>query len=102
MQRQGFYFAVTDGIRWKDAAEAISKIGKEQKWLPADSKVVSYDRATVGGFSQDPARALYLWGSNSRANSVRAKQLGWKPHGPDFWTVLPEDIKRAVAEATTK
>jgi hypothetical protein len=44
-----------------------------------------------------PALALYLWGSNSRAESVRARRLGWKPHEPSFWEAL-EDVSVAVAK----
>jgi hypothetical protein len=40
--------------------------------------------------------ALYLWGSNSRADSARARKLGWKPHGPSFWDSLEEDVSVAV------
>ncbi len=49
-----------------------------------------------------PERVLYLWGSNSRANSARAKALGWNPHGPSFFEALKQDVEVAVAKATTK
>jgi nucleoside-diphosphate-sugar epimerase len=101
---QGFYFTVTDEVRWKDAAEAINRIGTERGWLSKDSKAVSWnaeklDRAFPG---YPPGMILYLWGSNSRASSSRAKLLGWKPKGPSFWSVLAEDMEVAVKRSLTK
>lgn len=49
--------------------------------------------------ADDPGRVLYLWGSNSRAESARAKKLGWKPHGPSFWEALAEDCRIAKEKA---
>jgi hypothetical protein len=46
-----------------------------------------------------PKLALYLWGSNSRAESARAKNLGWDPHGPSFWEALAGDVNVAVGMA---
>jgi nucleoside-diphosphate-sugar epimerase len=104
---QGFYFAVSGGVAWKEAAEAISKIGQEQGWLPKGSQAKSYNQKQCMSIKEDdvegapesgPMRALYLWGSNSRADSARAKKLGWEPHGPSFWEALPEDCKVAAAK----
>lgn len=98
--REGFYFAVSGEVQWKQAAEAISKHAVEHGWLPKDTKVVSYNQEQVGAFTPDaPERALYLWGSNSRADSARAKMLGWKPSGPDFYDALSEDITVALKQA---
>jgi len=41
---------------------------------------------------------LYLWGSNSRAESSRAKRLGWKPHAAGFFGALEEDVTIAVKQ----
>jgi hypothetical protein len=43
-----------------------------------------------------PHIVLYLWGSNSRAESARARELGWNPKGPSFWESLEEDVAIAV------
>jgi nucleoside-diphosphate-sugar epimerase len=95
--RKGFYFAVSGGIPWKEAAEAVNKIGKKQGWLPSNSKAVSWDEKRLAALKpDDPGRVLYLWGSNSRAESSRAKKLGWKPHGPSFFDALDEDCKVAA------
>jgi len=97
--KEGFYFAVSGEVKWIDAAEAVNKIGIEQGWLPAESKPVSWNESQFASiFPQNPGLSLYLWGSNSRAESARAKQLGWKPHGPSFWDVLEEDVSIAVAK----
>jgi nucleoside-diphosphate-sugar epimerase len=97
---KGFYFAVSDEVKWIEAAEAINKLGIKQGWLPANSNPVSWTKEQVGGLL--PGRSglvLYLWGSNSRAESARAKKLGWKPHGPSFWEALEEDVTIAVTKA---
>lgn len=74
-----------------------------QGWLPEGSKPVSWNSKQVGDiFASNPGLALYLWGSNSRADSARAKKLGWKSSGPDFWTQLPEDVKIAVQKANAR
>jgi hypothetical protein len=100
---KGFYFAVSDEIAWKDAAEAINKLGQEQGWLPKGTKSVSWNKDQVGALVPGvPGLPLYLWGSNSRAESARAKLLGWKPHGPSFWDVLPEDVEIAAKKAQSK
>jgi hypothetical protein len=91
---------VSDGVKWKDAAEAVNKLGVEQGWLPTGSRPVSWTPKQVGNITpDDPGRSLYLWGSNSRAESARAMKLGWKPHGPSFWEQLPEDVRVAVEKA---
>jgi hypothetical protein len=100
---KGFYFAVADEIAWRDAAEAVNKLGQEQGWIPKGTKAVSWSKDQVG--SLNPARPrgpLYMWGSNSRAESARAKLLGWKPHGPSFWDALPEDVEKAALKAALK
>jgi len=86
-------------VKWIDAAEAVNNIGVRQGWLPADSKAVSWTEAHVDesyNIPHLPKLALYLWGSNSRADSARARKLGWKPHGPSFWDSLEEDVSVAV------
>jgi hypothetical protein len=94
---QGYYFAVADEVRWKSVAEAINKIGQEQGWLPSGTPTVSWNKDQVGSIVPAlPRLALYIWGSNTRAESARAKKLGWKPHGPSFWDALPEDCKIAA------
>jgi hypothetical protein len=61
---------------------------------------VSWDKKKLSSLlPEDPGRVLYLWGSNSRAESARAKKLGWKPHAPSFRDALSEDIKVAVERA---
>ena len=88
-------------VKWIDVAEAVNKLGIRQGWLPADSKAVSWTEAQVdSAFSIPglPKLALYLWGSNSRAESARAGRLGWKPQGPSFWDSLEEDVSVAVAK----
>ncbi|KAH8821857.1 hypothetical protein F5884DRAFT_851066 [Xylogone sp. PMI_703] len=96
--KEGFYFAVSDEVKWIDAAKAINKLGVEQGWLPAGSKAVSWTKDQVDQSMSwwRPGVALYIWGSNSRAESARAKKLGWVPHGPTFWEALEEDVKIAV------
>lgn len=94
---QGFYFAVTDEIPWKDAAEAVNKLGIDQGWLPVGSKPVSYTAEQVGEtIPQMPFIAIYIWGSNSRAEPARLKHLGWKAKGPSFWEALPVDVAQAI------
>ncbi|KAI9684293.1 MAG: hypothetical protein M1822_005766 [Bathelium mastoideum] len=101
--KEGFYFAVSDGVPWKKAAEEIAGIGCEQGWLPKETPVVSWDKDRLASLlPEDPGRVLYLWGSNSRAESARAKALGWKPKAPTFWEALREDCKIAVERAQVK
>ncbi|KAM0424966.1 hypothetical protein ACHAPT_009767 [Fusarium lateritium] len=101
--KEGFYFALTDGVKWKDAAEAIAKIGHEQGWLTEETQPVSLSLEEFEGlkfkntFFQDWI-ILYMWGSNSRAESARAKKLGWEPKGPSFWECLAEDCRVAAEE----
>jgi hypothetical protein len=86
-------------VKWIEAAEAVNTIGIRQGWLPADSKPVSWTEAQLSSLMpHQPDIVLYLWGSNSRADSVRARRLGWKPHGPSFWEALEEDVSVAVAK----
>ena len=85
------------------AAEKIAEIGHAQGWLPKEMRVVSWDKDRLASLlPEDPGRVLYLWGSNSRAESARAKALGWKPHAPSFWEALPEDCKVAAERAQIK
>jgi len=104
--KEGFYFAVSDEVKWIDAATAINALGVEQGWLPAGSKPVSWTKEHVRALIPNPGpladvsgfnMALYVWGSNSRAESARAKALGWNPQAhPSFWDALPEDVAVAL------
>jgi len=91
-------------VRWKDVAEAINRIGRDRGWLPKDSNAVSWSAEKLDKAfpSHPPGMVLYLWGSNSRASSSRAKLLGWKPKGPSFWSVLAEDVEVAVKKVLTE
>ncbi|KAN0096703.1 hypothetical protein V8E51_015508 [Hyaloscypha variabilis] len=101
--RDGFYFAIAGEVRWKDAAEAINSIGITQKWLPADSKPVSWTVEQLGNIiPHRPRVARYLWGSSTRAYSARAHQLGWKPQGPSFWEALPEDVSISIRNVKSR
>lgn len=94
---KGFYFAVSDEVKWIDAAVAINKLGVEQGWLPKESKPVSWTKEQVDALLPGlPGLALYIWGSNSRAESARAKALGWKPQRPTFWEALNEEVAVAL------
>jgi len=98
---QGFYFTVTEEVRWKDAAMAINCIGIQKGWLPKDSDSVSWNAERLDAeFPGYPAgMILYLWGSNSRASSSRAKLLGWQPKAPSFWYSLAADVDAAAQKA---
>jgi nucleoside-diphosphate-sugar epimerase len=101
--KEGFYFAVSGEVRWKDAAQAIRKLGNQQGWLEESVETVSWDKEKlVSKFPGQGDLVLYLWGSNSRAESARAKQLGWNPHGPSFWEALPEDVEIAAKNVQCK
>lgn len=100
---QGFYFAAADGVQWKRAAETITKIGHEKGWLPKEVQPASLNMDQIKGLKfKHPlftsAFILYIWCSNSRAESARAKKLGWQPNGPSFWEALPEDCKVAAEQ----
>jgi hypothetical protein len=43
-----------------------------------------------------PMLAKHIWGSNNRAESARAKGLGWKKQGLSFSDELPADVMHAV------
>lgn len=101
---QGFYFAASDEVAWKDVAEAITQLGREQKWLPEDTQTVSYSASQLRAvFPRSPDLAFSLYGSNSRVSADRARLLlDWCPQGPDFWTTLPRDVKDSVARYRKK
>lgn len=84
-------------------AEAITKRGIEQSWLPKDTKPVSWTPEQVGSILPHlPRIARYLWGSNTRAVTARAQALGWKPVAKSFWDSLDEDVSIAVANTKAK
>ncbi|PSK60704.1 hypothetical protein B9Z65_854 [Elsinoe australis] len=94
--REGFYFVVADEIAWKDAANAVNEILMEKDLLPKGSKAVSWDKDRLGQLlPSNPRIVLYLWDSNSRAESGRMRTLGWEPKGPSFWEILPVDTEAA-------
>ena len=91
-------------MRWKDAAMAINCIGIENGWLAKDSDTVSWDAEKLDKAfpGYPPGMILYLWGSNSRASSSRAKLLGWTPKAPSFWYSLAVDVEVAVQKSLEK
>lgn len=102
--REGFYFGASHEVVWKDVAETIARLGREQKWLPEASHAVSFNAEQVGSLSpKSPGMALYLYGSNSRASADRARlYLGWQPRAPNFWEALPGDLEELVARYKKK
>ncbi|EEH48715.2 uncharacterized protein PADG_04794 [Paracoccidioides brasiliensis Pb18] len=62
---RGFYFAVADEVRWKEAAEAICRLGIEQGWLQLDAKTVSYDEKCFREVFEPGWLGVYLWASDS-------------------------------------
>ncbi|CAG8959264.1 hypothetical protein HYFRA_00012622 [Hymenoscyphus fraxineus] len=100
--KEGFYICLNETpVQIKELAEAITKLGVAQSWLPKDAKPVSWTAEQVGSIlPHAPRIARYLWGSNTRAIAARAKALGWKPVQKPFWESLEEDV--SIAVATTK
>jgi len=83
---------------------AINRIGTKQGWLPKDSDTVSWSAKKLDKAfpAHRPGMILYLWGSNSRASSSRAKLLGWKPKAPSFWYTVAGDVEAAVKNSLGK
>ena len=87
-------------MQWKEVATTITKLAVEQAWLSKDGEAVSYNRDQVSEllphFPRGGELALYIWGSNSRAESARAAKLGWVPKGPRFWDQLKRDVAEVI------
>jgi nucleoside-diphosphate-sugar epimerase len=99
--KEGFYFAVVDEVQWRDVAIAVYALGIKGGWLKLEDKPVAWSEEQVAGTMsvENPFGRLfplYFWGSNSRAHSRRARELGWVPKGPTFWQALPGDVEVEV------
>lgn len=72
-------------------------------WLPADSEISSWTKEQVATIAPGMETLfLYIWGTNSRADSARLRKLGWGESGPTFWECVEEDVKIAVTDAMTR
>lgn len=81
----------------------MQAIGIRDGWLPAGSKVSSWSQDQVAAIAPEKAfLLLYLWGSNSRAESTRLQRLGWTETGPSFWDCLEEDVLAALPDGKVR
>lgn len=91
---------MAEEVIWKEVASEIARLGLKQGSLPRESGAISWTHdqvvALLPHFPNGGELALYIWGSNSRAESARAKELGWKPKGPTFYDQLAEDVAAVV------
>lgn len=96
---QGYYFAATQELSHIDVAMAAGKILKKIGVVESDEPLqVSLQQldsmVELPGF---PKLARYLYASNSRTRSDRAKRLfGYEGKSPSLWETLEKDILDAV------
>lgn len=113
--KEGFYFGVVDEVQWKDVAKKVQEIlvrrGYVTSAVDGQDGVESCGEERFRGLSPEmekwwPDIWLYMWGSNSRAESARAKALGWSGNKQgketNFWECLEVDVVAAAEEVKRK
>lgn len=88
---EGYYFTENGDHIWGETAKIIASTAKDQGFLPSDEVVtMSSDDAN----QQFGAYASYMWGTNSRCRSIRARKLlGWSPRERSMNEEIAEIVK---------
>lgn len=87
---EGYYLVENGSFVWRDVFQSIADEGFAKGLLPSP---------TVGMKTADEANGYdagyaYKLGTTSRGVSRRAAVvLGWKPHGPDLFQLIPELVE---------
>ncbi|KAJ4354058.1 uncharacterized protein N0V89_005791 [Didymosphaeria variabile] len=92
---EGYYFAENGSFQWGDISHQIAKIAKDKKLIEtADVDILPVEEANklVRG-------ARFLFGTNSRAKAVRARELlGWTPRQKSLKDLLPDVIENEAKD----
>lgn len=86
----GFYFATAAEHTWKDLSIGIGKV-LYKHGLVSTPEASEFDQATAHKYLGGDL-ASNFWGSDSRATSSRSLKLGWKPHRPDVYATLEQEL----------
>lgn len=87
--QEGYYFAESGAFAWGDIAKAIAKAAKDKGLIST---------ADIDSISTEEAEKLvkagsYLWGMNSRARAIRAKNLlRWTPKQKSLMDSIPDIV----------
>ena len=95
----GYYFTENGDIVWGEVAEWVAEAAHKQGLIPENLvKSVSKARAAeLASFGHA------LWGANSRARAVRARELlGWEPKAPSLKDEVPNTVAFEAKKLGTK
>lgn len=87
---EGYYLAENGAFVWGDIQRAVAQAAYDKKLIDSpDVESLDGDQTT----EIHPA-GIYVWGSNSRGNSFRARNLlGWSPQKPKLVELIPEIVE---------
>jgi len=88
----GFYFGATGEHSWKKVAEALGTI-LHKHGLVDTPEASPFDKEFVDKYG---AFALPPFGRDSRGVADRGKRLGWKPHRPDVFQSMEEEVEYII------
>lgn len=88
--KEGYYFTENGTHIWGDIGRAIAKEAAKQGWVESE-EVKRYDGEEAGKLTP---WGQALWGANSRAKAIRARELlGWTPKGHSLMEEIPGVVK---------
>ncbi|KAE8356168.1 hypothetical protein BDV28DRAFT_127762 [Aspergillus coremiiformis] len=86
---KGYYFAENRQFVWGDIQREVARVAYEKKLIPSPD-VESLSDAQITELNE---LGLYAWGSTSRGQALRARQLlGWSPNKPSLEELIPEIV----------
>ncbi|KAI9152189.1 Glyoxylase B2 [Paramyrothecium foliicola] len=93
--KQGYFFASTGYIEWREVAEAIAKVGHKLGLFKTD-KAVLIDLSAAAKFCDgDEVHAERILASSSSTKTERGYGIGWKPKASpiDWESYIAEEIE---------
>ncbi|CAF1136036.1 unnamed protein product [Rotaria sordida] len=95
--REGYYFAENGRHSWRQLAEKIGEV-LHRKGAIKSSKVTSFPDDEIEDALWGPASWNAL-GSQSNSKAERLRKLGWKPHRPNLFDSVEEQVDVLINDA---
>ncbi|ORX91089.1 NAD-P-binding protein [Basidiobolus meristosporus CBS 931.73] len=90
----GWYFCTNSEHTWYKISEILASV-LYKLGLVKNTNITEFEQEYLDEFLGGKY-STFAYGSNSRAVANRSRKIGWKPHGPNAYETLEEEIKYIV------
>ncbi|ORX75243.1 NAD(P)-binding protein [Basidiobolus meristosporus CBS 931.73] len=90
----GWYFCTNSEHTWYKISEILASV-LHNLGLVKNTDITEFEQEYLDEFLGGKY-STFAYGSNSRAVANRSRKIGWKPHGPNAYETLEEEIKYII------